>query len=198
MKKIVELIHNKAVDLVLVLGDLTNFGGEKETEEILNILPKVETVAIAGNLDTPTVEKTLERKKVSLHAKKKKIGKFAFAGFGGGLLGDPGRFLFSEAQIRKALSRLVQGQEKIVLLTHLPPFGTKIDLSSSGLHIGSKAVKEAIEKKQPFLHLCGHCHEAFGEERIGKTISINVGAVKEGKALLLELGDKLKWKRLQL
>ena len=198
LKKIVELIHNKSLDLVLVLGDLTDLGGASQAEQVLGALPKVKVLAIAGNFDTGEVEKTLEGKGISLHAKKKQVGKWHFVGFGGGLVGDPGRFLFSEEEIEKALLALTQDAKNLVLVTHLPPFGTKIDLAGNGVHIGSRAVRETIEKRQPVLHLCGHCHEGFGAEQIGKTLSVNVGAVKEGKALLLELGEKPKWKRLQL
>ena len=198
LQQIVKLIHNKGVGLVLLLGDLTNLGGAKETEQALLPLQGFEVLAIPGNLDTPEVAKTLEEKGLSLHAKKKKLGQFTFVGFGGGLLGNPGGFLFSEEEIKQVLNKLMENEENVVLLTHLPPFGTKINLSSKGLDIGSKSVKEVVEKQQPLLHLCGHAHESFGEEGLGKTVSINVGAVKEGKAMLLELGEKPKWERLQI
>ncbi len=106
--------------------------------------------------------------------------------------------MFSEQEIEKSLSKLLEGQKNTVLLTHLPPFGTSLDLDIAGKHIGSRAIRKAIEKKQPLLHLCGHCHEAQGEEKIGKTTSINVGAAKEGRALLLEFGNELKWERTRL
>ena len=198
LEKTIKLIHNRSVDLVLLLGDLTNYGETKDAEQGLKPLKGLKVLAIPGNLDTGPVLKAFEEKGISLHAKKKKLGGWTFVGFGGGLQGDPGSFLSSEEEIGKSLGRLLQGEKRTVLLTHLPPFGTKIDLSSKGPHIGSRAVREAVEKSQPVLHLCGHAHESFGEEKIGKTPCINVGAVKNGRALLLELGDKPKWERLQL
>lgn len=198
LKKITNLIHNRNVGLALVLGDLTNLGGKKEAAEVLDLLEGLEVLAIPGNFDTEEVKNALEEKGVSLHNKKKKIGKWVFAGFGGGLAGRPGRVLHSEPEIKKSLLKLASNEKKLVLLTHLPPFGTSLDLSYSGTHIGSRSVRQALEEKQPALHLCGHCHEAAGEEIIGKTTSVNVGAVKEGKALLLEIGDVLKWERISL
>ena len=91
----------------------------------------------------------------------------------------------------------MQNEKNVVLLTHLPPFGLGIDISkSNGAHIGSNTIKKILETMQPFLHICGHAHNSFGEEKIGKTISINIGAVKENRALLLELGNELKWKKI--
>lgn len=197
LEKILGLIHNKPVEIAFILGDLTNLGGERETEEVLALLKGFKVLAIPGNFDTGKVLETLEGKGVSLHGKKKKIEKFSFVGFGGGLVGNPGGFLFTEGEIENSLESLLKGEKNAVLLTHLPPFGAKIDLAGSGTHIGSKAVRKSLEKMQPRLHLCGHCHEGFGEEKIGEITSINVGAVKEGKALLLEIGDELKWERIQ-
>ena len=198
LEKIVNLIHNKDVKIALILGDLTNLGGKRETEEVLELLKGFKVFAIPGNFDSPEVLETLEEKGISLHGKKEKLGKFLFAGFGGGLVYGPGGILFSEKEIEKNLKGLLEGEKNVVLLTHLPPFETKIDLTRSGTHIGSEAVKKAVEKSQPVLHLCGHIHEAFGEEKIGITTSINIGAVKEGKALLLEIGDVLKWEKIQV
>jgi len=197
LKKIVRLIHNNGVELVLLLGDLTNLGGKRQAEEVLGLLKGFKVRAIAGNFDTREVAQALEEKGVSLHGKKEKVGKFTLVGFGGGLVGGPGGFLFSEEEIKKSLEKLLE-EENTILLTHLPPFGTKINLSSKGLDIGSKAVKEIVEKTQPVLLLCGHAHESFGEISIGKTVCINIGAVKEGRALLLNLGEELKWERIQV
>jgi len=198
LEQIVKLIHNRNVDLVLILGDLTNFGGERETMQVLKEIPKAETFAIPGNLDTKEVLETLEKRGISLHGKKKKFGNFTFAGFGGGLLGNAGSFLSSEEQIERGVGNLLTGENNAILLTHLPPIDTSLDLSSKGTHIGSKSVKKIIEKEQPILHLCGHAHSSFGEEKLGKTISINTGAVKEGRALLLHLEEGIKWERIQI
>ena len=198
LEKIMELIHNKGVGLVLVLGDLTNFGGKKEAKEALEKLKGFEVLAIPGNLDTPKVLEFLEKKGISLHAKKKKAGNFTIVGFGGGTTKDNGVFLSSEEEIKKKILELMEGEKNTVLVTHLPPFGTKLDISkSTGENIGSKAVKEVIEEKQPVLHFCGHAHNSFGEQKFGKTTSINVAAVKEGRALIVDL-EAMKWKRIQL
>ncbi len=196
VQKIVELIHNKNVELVLITGDLTEFGNVMEAEEVLKPLKGFKILAVPGNMDSKAVLHLLEEKGISLHEKKKKIDKYTFVGFGSGLVGDAGNFLSSEEKIKKALIELMQGEKNVVLLTHLPPLETKLDKSSRGIPIGSSAVKEILEETQPIVHLCGHAHSSFGEEKIGNTISINIGSVKENRALLLELGDEIKWKEI--
>jgi hypothetical protein len=195
LQKIIKLIHNEGVELALVAGDLTNYGGRKQAGEALAALEGLEVMAIPGNLDTQEVLDFLEEKNVSLHKKKRMAGKLAFAGFGGGLLGHCGEMLSSEGEIEKGLQGLLGNGKNTVLLTHLPPFGTSLDQSTGGAHIGSSAVMRAIAKKQPLLHICGHCHEAFGKQKIGGTTSANVGAVKDGRAAIIDFENKagLKW-----
>lgn len=188
VKEIKASIHNKNFDFCLLLGDLTNFG-DRRVAEITKAIGIDKIYAIPGNVDTWETLKEMESAGISIHKKSVKLGNFKLVGFGGGLQWDPGVVLFSEQEIEKALGKLVD--KNTILATHLPPKNSKIDLVSRGAHIGSKAVRKIVEEKQPALHLCGHAHEAFGELKIGKTKSINVGAVKEGRFALLNVGKEL-------
>ena len=49
-----------------------------------------------------------------------------------------------------------------VLITHSPPKGLG-DLTSGGISVGSVAIREAIERLQPKLALCGHIHDSWGQ-----------------------------------
>jgi Icc-related predicted phosphoesterase len=72
----------------------------------------------------------------------------------------------------------------LVLVCHAPPRDTALDQVHPGLHAGSTAVREFIEKRQPEYFFCGHIHEAEGVEiQMGRTRARNVGK----KAYLLEL-----------
>ena len=188
VKEIKASIHNKNFDFCLLLGDLTNFG-DRKVAEITKAIGIGKIYAIPGNVDTWETLEEMESAGISIHKKSVKLGDFKLVGFGGGLQWDPGVVLFSEQEIEKALGKLVD--KNTILATHLPPKNSKIDLVSRGAHIGSKAVRKIVEEKQPALHLCGHAHEAFGELKIGKTKSINVGAVKEGRFALLNVGKEL-------
>jgi Icc-related predicted phosphoesterase len=44
------------------------------------------------------------------------------------------------------------------------------------VNVGSKAVREAIDKYQPLLGLHGHIHEAKGVRKIGRTMCMNPGS----------------------
>jgi hypothetical protein len=64
----------------------------------------------------------------------------------------------------------------VVLICHAPPLDTALDRIHEGLHAGSRAVREFIEKYQPRDFFCGHIHEAEGVViEMGKTRAQNVG-----------------------
>ncbi len=68
-----------------------------------------------------------------------------------------------------------------IYVIHAPPYNTKLDIITTKVHVGSKAVRNFIEKEQPLLTLNGHIHESpqmsgSWQDKIGKTICINVGS----------------------
>lgn len=70
--------------------------------------------------------------------------------------------------------------KKTIYLIHTPPNDTNLDIISNGLHVGSKSVRQFIERTQPYLTLHGHIHESPDisgsfKDIIGETICINVG-----------------------
>jgi Icc-related predicted phosphoesterase len=90
---------------------------------------------------------------------------------------------YSEQQIAERLQPFA-GLDPLVLICHAPPHGTALDQVRPGLHGGSIAVREFLEKHQPAHFFCGHIHEAEGAEiRMGKTVARNVGK----QAFLLRL-----------
>lgn len=81
-----------------------------------------------------------------------------------------------EDDLEKLISDIPAG--KLVLITHAPPSDTNTDLikDSNGnlLHVGSRAIRKIIEKKQPVLSLHGHIHDTVQNsgifpDYIGKT-----------------------------
>jgi uncharacterized protein len=95
-------------------------------------------------------------------------------------------------RIGKMLEQATAPPEKLIFNFHCPPHGTALDeapeltedLGVVGggrvlAHVGSTAVREAIEATQPALSLHGHIHEARGAARLGRTLSINPGSAYE-------------------
>lgn len=71
--------------------------------------------------------------------------------------------------------------KKTIYVIHAPPFNTKLDVITTKAHVGSKALREFIEKEQPLLALHGHIHESpkmsgSWQDKIGDTICVNVGS----------------------
>lgn|SRR5574340_632638 len=90
---------------------------------------------------------------------------------------------YSEREMARHLAPFAK-LNPLVLICHAPPHGTALDRIRDGLHAGSTAVREFIDRHQPEHFLCGHIHEAAGvTATLGKTRAVNVG--KQG--YLLEL-----------
>lgn len=102
--------------------------------------------------------------------------------------------------IKKDLKRLAGKGElrRAIFLFHTPPYQTKLDRAALDgkmvdhapldVHVGSIAVREFIEKRQPYLTLHGHVHESTrltGEwrQQIGKTRMMS--AAHDGPELAL-------------
>jgi len=87
-----------------------------------------------------------------------------------------------ETSIEEDLEEITKGMnmDKLILVIHTPPYGTVCDFNRENKHVGSKAVREFIEKHQPYATLHGHIHETVDLkgsyiEKLGKTVCIAVG-----------------------
>jgi len=90
---------------------------------------------------------------------------------------------YSEKEMAARLEKF-SDWKPAVLICHAPPLNTGLDRIRTGLHAGSLAVREFIEKYQPAYFFCGHIHEAEGAVvQMGATRAQNVGK----KGFLLEL-----------
>jgi Icc-related predicted phosphoesterase len=82
---------------------------------------------------------------------------------------------YSEEELASRLGKFAE-LKPLVLICHAPPLNTTLDRVHEGLHAGSRAVREFIEKHQPHDFFCGHIHEAEGVvEQMGGTRAQNVG-----------------------
>ena len=173
IKKLLNRAKEEDIDFVVCCGDFTQFGrGIIDFLTLFNDLGK-KIYLIPGNheeMDT-LFDDALKGfdNCLSLHKKVRKIGDYYFLGHGGG------GFSQEDAGFRK-IAREWYGKykgEKIVLVTHQPPFDTKLDLLDRR-HIGNKDYYKFIKRIQPKVAISGHLHETMGKvDKIGKTKIIN-------------------------
>lgn len=184
-----------SADAVILNGDLTNFGGVDDAREIIGRVKDVNQTVYAqiGNLDQLEVNDYLQELGINLHGQARILdGKCCLIGVGGSNVA-PFNYPteFSEEQISALLDaaysqakELLEAADNsdmpLILVNHMPPFGTEVDKLADGTHVGSPALREFIENIQPAVCLTGHIHEARGEDTIGSTIVINHGMISEG------------------
>ena len=66
------------------------------------------------------------------------------------------------------LDLFLRNPQKTIYVMHCPPWGTSLDMISSGQHVGSLATLHYIKKHRPFLTLHGHIHECVAQTGIYK------------------------------
>jgi Icc-related predicted phosphoesterase len=107
-----------------------------------------------------------------------------------------------EDELYRRIARLADQLEdpgKAIFNLHVPPYGTGLDTAceiaddlspvyEAGqprmVPVGSRAVRQIIEERQPMLSLHGHIHESRGEHLLGRTLAINTGSEYQSGRLL--------------
>jgi hypothetical protein len=184
-KKLAKKAKKKNVDLVILCGDLTF--AEQNLEGLIGPFKSVhkKVVLIPGNHETIATADFLARLYApgtyNLHGYSLKFGDVGLFGCG---LSNIGLFRIEEEEVKKVLLEAfekIKNLKKKILVTHTPPFGTKLD-NLGFAHVGSEGIREVIEITKPDIVLCGHMHETFGKkDKIGKTRILNVG--RKGKII---------------
>jgi Icc-related predicted phosphoesterase len=173
-------------DLVIVSGDLTNFGGEDDARKVLDDVRRAcpRVLALSGNLDRREVIGFLEREGVALHGRGLLLDGVAIFGCGGSNITPfhtPTEF--SEDEIYAALMagyEQVRGHHPLLMVCHTPPFDTRCDRIIGGRPVGSTAARRFIEEVKPDVCISGHVHESAGADVIGPTRVFNAGPFKGG------------------
>lgn len=174
LKKIVKRAKKDDIDLVVCAGDFTVF--ESGAGYVLKKLDSIgkPVLLIPGNHETPETIKMAEKEFeniIDLHGKMWKKEGYLFLGFG------TGGFAKTDSEFRKTARdwRRKVKDEKIIMVVHAPPHGTKLD-DVGGQKVGSKDIRKGIERIIPKLVICGHIHENAGKtDFIGRTQVINPG-----------------------
>jgi len=168
---------SKNSDLVACVGDISVF--EQNLGYSIKKLAKTGKLVliIPGNHEHPSVLNYLCKRYKNIkqiHGRAYVLNGYVFIGYGGG------GFSVSDNRLRKLSKRLVKfmkkhRNKKLILLTHAPPYRTKLD-KLGNQHVGNKEVKRLIKKLKPLVVICGHLHENSGRrQKLGKTLIINPG-----------------------
>ncbi|WP_137701692.1 metallophosphoesterase family protein [Marimonas lutisalis] len=114
---------------------------------------------------------------VVLHGEGCELGELKLFGLGYGVPETPFGAWSCDLGEADAAAMLAGCEAADILITHSPPKDVA-DRTSTGVSVGSVAIREAIERVQPRLALCGHVHDCWGERgRIGKCDVVNLGPV---------------------
>lgn len=185
-------------DIIVVCGDITNFGNVNQAKSLFMPLISLNLplLYVPGNCDLSSFFKDPIENAINVHASCVKIKEYSFIGVGGA----PSSYLktpleFPDNWLMNSLNEgftLCTSTEKLIILSHAPPFNTKIDMTYMNEHIGSRSVRLFVEKTKPLAVFCGHVHEAPGIDYIKETLIVNPGPAKKGNYALAEINDTVK------
>lgn len=178
-------------NLLVLAGDLSRRMRPDDVAGPLNRL-SLPVFFIRGNSDSRRLEASLGQttRLQHLHATRNTVSGIGFVGVGGTIpLPFHSRLGLAESALVDRLSDLLQPGD--VLVAHPPPYGAR-DRVLGRFHAGSRAVKRLVERCSPTLIICGHIHEQFGVETLGKTVVVNCAMGRScGGALIRYNGESV-------
>ncbi len=176
-KSHIEAVKKKALnaDLVICLGDFTMFQAYmKSFLREINSMGKT-VLMIPGNHESEDELKDACKGLKNIfyiHKNHYEMDGLLFLGYG------TGGFAYEDLvfeNIAKKWEKMIKGRDKVILLTHQPPYNTLIDVVGKN-HAGNMSFRRFIDKYKPVLAASGHLHENFYKtQKIGKTIVLNPG-----------------------
>jgi uncharacterized protein len=163
-------------DLVIGAGDFCNV--RKGLGGVMSLLKDMKRpfVMVPGNAESAEeLRQAAHEGMVVLHGVGTEIAGLRVFGLGYGVPETPFGDWSCDLSENEASAMLARCSEADVLVLHSPPKGVA-DTTSSGLSVGSVAIRDAISRIQPKLAVCGHIHDSWGREGlIGSTRVVNLG-----------------------
>lgn len=186
----------KDAGMVIFAGDFAAFKKPETGLPFLKELLKIHDniYAVLGNCDPPEFSAELDRCGISLEKKLIRFGGFMFAGSGGGSKftgATPNERteeeLVSDLKIVEEMDIEQKNMNNLIVVAHNPPHGTKLDKVAPLIHVGSKLIREFIEKHKPVLAVSGHIHESYAVDMLNGTLLVNPGALCEKRYAVVEI-----------
>ena len=178
LKRIEQKTKSENPDLLVCAGDISIFEhGIAGIFRRLNRLNKKIIMVHGNHEDGATYIKysRIFKNIVFIHKRHFIENSLLFLGYGGGGFSQRDREFehLEKAKFKDSINH--NKGKKIILLTHAPPYKTKLDKLGRD-YAGNKSLRDFIGKYKIDLHICGHLHENFGkEDKIKKTRIINPG-----------------------
>lgn len=172
-------------DLLIVAGDLTVY--DKPIQHLyftewLESLPYKNKVVVAGNhdnnIDPATINSlrgTYYLQDSGIEIQGQKIYGSPWTKTFSGMNPHCKAFTFdSENDLSRKWSLIPDDVD--LLITHSPAYGI-LDRTIQGKCVGSKSLQmELVKRLRPKLFVCGHIHEAYGQEPSGGFVNIAINA----------------------
>ncbi|MBE6504069.1 MAG: metallophosphoesterase [Methanobrevibacter sp.] len=196
------LNNNEDIDLVIILGDITDFGPLDFVGPFIEKIADcgVDVIAIPGNCDPKGICNAINEVSFCLHNNIIAYGDAILFGYGGSNetpFNTPGEI--QDNKIYGDVYELLANYDYVynenvpkvkILVTHAPPFNTEADKLESGDHVGSQGILKSIHEFEPQINICGHIHEAKSLSKIGITTDVaNPGMLKDNGAVLIDVID---------
>lgn len=169
-----ERLQRDRPDLLVLAGDITNFGPVEYASAVVDVAKGVQTLAIHGNCDPAPVRDFLSTAGVSVHQEFRPFEKYTFVGLGG----SP-----------PPMMEIPQITD-LIIISHVPPKGYN-DSTPRG-HAGSGRLLSMVEKLHPILVISGHIHESPGAVKENGAVFVNPGAAMDGHYAVIEVGKGIK------
>jgi Icc-related predicted phosphoesterase len=175
LDKIAALAKKDKADYIVCAGDITIFGDS--LKPLIDRLDKIgiPTIMLHGNHENEsTLRKACNKTKniKFMHKEVLETDGHAFIVYGGGGFSTVDKTF--DTWSRQSMQK-IGPDKKIILVTHAPPYGTKID-KVFDQSAGNKSIRDFIKRVQPKIAISGHLHENAGlKDKIGKTLVVNPG-----------------------
>ena len=165
-----------SADLVIAAGDFCNFHkGLDAAVQMLSAIP-CPIIAVPGNHETADALCAVAPSQMTvLHGQSHAIGTIEVFGIGYGIPISPFTDWSVDLTEAEATEMLENCHQADIIVSHSPPIHLG-DKTSNGAHVGSTALRAAIERLKPKFFFCGHIHESWGTSgQIGDTQVHNLG-----------------------
>ncbi len=181
---ILEMIDKNQPDIVVICGDITQFGPADVAKNFLDQIPGTVFV-VPGNIDSADAVKGIDQSHaMNIHLKQKEHHGIVFVGVNA-VEPKETKLFFTDPIYKKML------ETADILVTHLPPYGIQ-DTIFFGLHSGSKDLLSLVKTYKPQVVLCGHIHEDPGFTHMEDTMVVNCSIGKHGNGALICIDDTIQ------